>query len=256
MSNEVSRRYKLTQIFIGRVKDEIRFLYSIDDGKRYEEIPEYDYKAAQVNSYRQEQSIHFYDKGEVEIICSFQQMVEKEGVETLLFNVHHQYIDIISRNKIQQIKLAIANKKQKFASSLSKIYELAEFTAKIVCDELGFNVMVHPQTHIIDVRQVNNVAIPAVKLVKFRNELARYIYVTLLLEESENIFQDMHERSSCITSCLHFSGIKETEELLKNLVSVRPELRTGTVQVRRELLNPELIQESTEYQKIHILSGK
>lgn len=256
MSNDRVKRYKLSQIFIGKVKQDIRFLYSMDDGERYEVIPEHHYKANSLNQHRHAKTLAFYNKEDVEIICSFQQMVEQEGVATLLLDTHHQYVDGIGRNKIQQIKQAIVNKKKIFASSLPKIYGLAQFTAEIVCDELGFNVMVHPQTNIIDVRKVNNVAISATKLEKFKNELAQYIYVSLLLEEPEHIFQDFHERSSCITSCLHFSGIKFTKELLTNVVSVSPELKTGTVQVRREFLKPEFVQETAEYQKVHILSTK
>lgn len=252
-------KYQIDHVFIGKVNGQTMFVYSINDGKAYAVIPESnvsDPKMAIYSSHYKTYDTKVYNQEDVQIVCSLKQMVEKEGIESLLMNANHQYVATISRPKLQQLKLAIVNKKQKFASSLPKLHELARFAAKIVCDELGFNVAVHPQTSIIDASKIQNVAVPAVKVKKFQDELEKYIFTSFLIQTSENIFQDRDGRSTCITNCLAFSGIKSTEDLLKNSVFVQPDLNAGTVGVNREVLKVEYVQQPTEIQKMHVLSIK
>lgn len=257
MNYEGIFKYQIDRVFIGKVDDKIMFLYSINDGESYEVIPESNVtspKQVIFSSHYRTYDTKVYSQDKVKIICSLKQMVEKEEIESLLMNTKHQYVETVSRPKLQQLKLAIVNKKQKFATSLPKLHELARFSAKIVCDELGFNVAVHPQTSIIDVSKVQNVAVSAVKVKKFQDELEKYIFTSFLIEVSENIVQDQDGRSTCIASCLAFSGIKTTEALSQNSVFVQPDLRMGTVGISREVLKIEYVQQPTEIQKMHILS--
>lgn len=256
MDEVIVKNFELPRIYVGQVDGNCKFLYSVDRGSRYMVIPEYYQLNEQGVKVSYAEKLKYYKAANVKILCSLQELVEKEGIETILMNSHHQYLPTVSRSKIQQIKKIVANKKSKFASSLSKIQALADFTASVVCDELGLNVATHPMTTFVDVSKVQNVAVPATKVKRFKEELSKYVYVMLVLEQPEVIFQDRKERSSCLASCLEFSRIKSTPELVSNIVQVEPELRTGNVNIRRELLKPEYIQEQREVQKVHILSAK
>lgn len=244
--------YQLSRVYIGEVNKRKHFLYSID-GKRYMDIPE---RTSNVIIYDVRNPLDMvYEASEVNIICSLVELAKREEVETILMDVHHKYLQTIGRCMIEQVKRAIANKK-KFETIFPRIQELSEFTASVVCDELGFNVAVHPITRIIDPIRVRNVAVPALKVEKFKKELTKYIYTYLLLGQQEIIFQDRKMRSSCISSCLEFSHITLTEELSKNEVYVQPELITGSVNVKKGVLKPEWVKATSEYQKVYVLARK
>ena len=249
--------FELSRVFIGMADGRKHFLYSMEQGEKYGVIPEsyvFDNSFCRKSQYADK--VYIYDKSEVEIICSLQQLAEKEGLEHLLLDVQHNYVTKVKRMQIQLIKDTIVNKKSIFASSLPKLKDLANFTASIICDELGLNVAVHPMTTFIDHSKIQNVAISASKVAKFKEELSKYIYTLFLSQKQEPIFQDDKERSSCLTSCLRYSHIELTDNLLQNIVSVQPDLKTGTVKVRGEVLKPEFAPQSAEFQKVHILSVK
>lgn len=173
-----------------------------------------------------EQNGSYYDVSlnklsNVKIIKSFEEAIKENGLELLVTDQNGNLKQYLTKDEINLLFKTLNRKLMLNSQIVHKIYSLSSSLTNIICDLLGLNVLIRPNTNYKLARRfdVNEIVVPAKKLRLFKKSLVDYISAMILSKQDISLIYETTERSKQIISCLNKAGIVENENLRNNTFS-------------------------------------
>ena len=177
-------------------------------------------------------SVKHYSAGEITIIEPFKETVLQNGLSILLKDAYGNDKQNFTVGEISQIAKTIGALKKLNPNQISYIQRTSGSITNIISDLLGLNVKTNPSStaKVMEERTIHNVVVPASKLVLFKRTLAKYLSASFLTERVAIISNYSDCQDYRIARALHIAKIKTTNELQKNIFSVRADLE-GNIKI-------------------------
>lgn len=173
-----------------------------------------------------EQNGSYYDVSlnklsNAKIIKSFEEAIKENGLELLVTDQNGNLKQYLTKDEINLLFKTLNRKLMLNSQIVHKIYSLSSSLTNIICDLLGLNVLIRPNTNYKLARRfdVNEIVVSAKKLRLFKKSLVDYISAMIISKQDISLTYDQIERSKQIISCLNKAGIVENENLKDNTFS-------------------------------------
>lgn len=177
-------------------------------------------------------NVRHYSASEITIVEPLKEAVLQNELGILLKDSYGNDKAEFSGGEITQIVKSITARKSLNPNQINYIQKTSEAITSIISDLVGLNVKTNPSSplKLVEERTIQNIVIPASKLVLFKQTLVKYLSTSFLTERVAIISNYGDCQDYRVARSLNIAKIKVTPELQKNVFSVRADLE-GNIKI-------------------------